>query len=176
MEKTREHMRCIGASSVDAVNNKSSTRFLRRIVKLLGKASRNPSIVVRETLRPSDELLYLIQTKSCDRKVTTEDLDLLIFLSREAGPQDVLTALGRLQLDEVDNIQPILQTLLQRAAHASESSELSVSLMKIHHARMAMKESTGWALSSTSEDSLPSVVFASSIWQSLSEGRATIAK
>jgi hypothetical protein len=172
MEKVREHIRYIGADSLDVGKSKSSARFLRRVFKLLGKAPRNPSRVTRDNLRPPDEFVHLIQTKCAGRGVTTDDLDLLSFLSQEAGPQDVLTALSRLELGGVDNVQPLLQILLQRAAHASESSELSVSLMKIHHTRMGMKElnSPGSFVEDTSHESTIS------IWQSLSTGSATVAK
>ena len=173
MEKTREHLRSIGTSSLDVASTKASARSLRRIFKLLGKVSRNSPAVARNILQSPDEFVHLIRTKSLDREVTSEDLDLISFLAREAGPQDVLTALGCLQLGQIEDVQPILQTILQRAAHASESSELSVSLMKIHHARMGMKESTGSDVPTHATSSEP---LASSIWQRLGQGKATIAK
>ncbi|GAX28159.1 hypothetical protein FisN_6Lh015 [Fistulifera solaris] len=173
VNKVRAHMHYIEAKSLDVGNSKSSARFLRRIFKLLSMAPRSPSKVIRANLRPADEFVHLIQTKCGGREVTSDDFDLLTFLSLEAGPQDVLTALGRLELGGVGNVQPILRTLLQRAAHASESSELSVSLMKIHHARMGMKEinASGSIVDNTLHDS-PTA----SIWQTLSTGSATIAK
>lgn len=173
VEKTLEHMRFIGARSLDVASNKSSARSLRRIFKILGKVSRNPSTAARNILQSSDELVHLIRMKSPSREAVSEDLDLIAFLAQEAGPQDVLAALGRLHLDHVGDVQPILQTLLQRAAHTSENSELSVSLMKIHHARMDMTESTGSILT---ENAPPTAHPASSIWQSLAQGTATIAK
>ena len=136
--------------------------------------------MVRETFNAPQELLSFIESVSSEKTVGTvfspEQLELIQFLAQSAEPDQLLQALACFSTMSVyrKEVLSIVQTLLRRAAHESGSSELSVALMKVKHARMDIEdkiESKGVL----SEEKTPGSSDAT-IWRNMSNGMITIAK
>ena len=155
------------------------TRSMKRILKLFRKASQSPSAVARETFDVPLELLSFVRLNLPKQThmegFLPEQLDLIRFLADCAESNDLLQALARMR--ELSgyhpSVLPIVRTLLRRAAHESVSSELSVALMKVKHARMDMEEHIE---GNRSLDESPAVAPSTMIWEKMAHGMITITK
>jgi len=174
------HLRTIGRRSLK-INEPVAARSIRRILKLFRKTTLSRSRALRETFNVPSELLrfirYNLLVRDDKEMVAPGDLELIEFFAEEAIPDDLLRALAN--LDELagdeHNILPVIQTILCRAAHESDSSEMSVALMRVKHARMDMEQNIESKPSVEVSDSSPGVP-CHTIWHSMSLGMLTIAK
>jgi hypothetical protein len=180
------------------------TRSLKRILKLFRNASHNRSFVTREAFNLPKELVYWIRYNSAasgaavslvlsSEQRQQHQLDLISFLAEWAEPNDVLQALSCLpELSTgswdapaqigVSSLFPVVQTLLRRAAHESSSSEMSVALLKVKHARMDIEEAyytvdgSNQGVSSSEENAIFPGPLDGLIWQNMANGMVSIAK
>ena len=173
-----ENMRKIALSSLRP-QEPTGARLMKQILKLFIKAKRSQSAVVREKFDAPTELLGFIRGCSPgsrkEGKLIRDELDLIEYLAKEAEPSDLLRALSL--MNDVSGHQhealAIMQTLLHRAANESVSSEMSVALMKVKHARMDIEqniESQPLFEDAQEEDR------SETIWKDLSHGMITVAK
>lgn len=158
------------------IRDSAAARSMRRVLKLFHKASNSEFAVVREEFDVPEELSHFIQRRSAstEDKLDPEQLELVDFFAKEAAPHDLLRALTKLK--EVSGYQteilPALQTLLQRAANESVSSEMSIALMKVKHARMDIEQNIDSHPMFEDAAQVPS----QSLWQNMSHGMIAVAK
>lgn len=173
-----ENIRSIGLQSLDMKGSSSCARVMKRILKLFRRAAQSPSPTVRETFDIPQELLSLIEhispDQNTDKEFSPDQLEIINFFAESAEPEDLLIALGcsSLMTGFHPEILPIVQTILRRAAHESGSSELSVALLKVKHARMDIEdkiETKGGLIEDRTQGSC-------TIWQNMSNAMITIAK
>jgi hypothetical protein len=171
-------VRIIGQQSLKTKES-AAARSMKRILKLFRKAAHSHSEAAHATFNAPLELLRFIRGNLSPTNqgglMLSEELELIKFFASEAAPNDLLQAL--ICLKEFSGYQaevlPIVRTLLQRAAHESVSSEMSVALMKVKLARMEIEEQNIENKPMFDDtEAIPS----QTIWQSMAHGMITIAK
>lgn len=138
LERVRDQLRIVGRKIMSS--KLTAPTLLRRVLRLYGKPS------FRDVYSVHEELLGLLEYVSKggdDSDGTHPALQLhrfLQFLSEEAQPLDLLTALTKHQPspDFQPEIVSILHTILSRGT--ADANELSSSLLQIQQARQQIKE------------------------------------
>lgn len=166
----KENLRFIGYDSLH-VSDKKSQRLMKRVLDVLQKCgsictqSGTASIIIYQ------ELYTFLQAASAVDE--SNRLRLMEFFAREAVPRDYLQALLVANDDNPCGVEYLRQMriVLRRAARESVSSEFSVALMKVKHARMANE---GTAHSWNCAENYP--VETKGIWQSMALGNISCVK
>ena len=172
------YVREIGLKAINAEekDRHTSTRTLKRIIRILQKAAATPSDAASRLVDvPLEMHTWLKHKADKDPANPQSHFELIEFLAQEALPANVLKTLS-LWTEGVNmdrDAFPVLRTILQRAAHASMSSELSGSLLRLRRARLRLNADTEvQALSEDVDDRVAGQI----LWKSMSNGMLTVEK
>jgi len=168
------YVREIGLKAIDAEekDRHSSTRILKRIIRVLQKAAVTPSDAARRSVNVPLELHDWVKHRADkDPANPQSEIELIGFIAQEALPADALKTMAlcteSVSMDR--DAFPLLQTLLRRA---SMSSELSGSLLRLRRARLRLNADT----QVEQTEDVDTRVSGQSLWKSMSNGMLTVAK
>lgn len=161
-------LRIIAKFSLDANDNKSSMKYMRRVIHIFSKSS------FRKLVNVPLEILFFIRhtagTATSSLAFDSKTLEFIQFLTEEVIPDDLLQAL--IIAETSPTLRPELLPILHRvlARGTSMGSELSASLLRIKRARQKLAR----VIDGPKVDS--ETVTACGVWAGMAEGTVTIEK
>jgi len=173
---------CVNQVVGDSIGLRNQQEFdtVRHVLALCNKVSRSQYLVFDVSKQLRDMIMKHQRSIDFQSSVHPMPFSLFSLIAAESYPADALKALTEIHAssNEQDiDLNLITCTLLERAANESVSSEMSVALMKVKHARMDIAAGTEQASDSPQLESiLDQPTTNAGIWQGMEHGMLALAK
>jgi hypothetical protein len=178
LDQVVQCLRKVGLGALDVARKPSESEIgfgsLKRVLRLFHKMSTSASPRCRSAVEVADELCAFLQHWKGVVEMPGKDTDifgLIDFFIKESAPNDVLRALVQWSKSYKlgPNVFPRLDDILRQGVNVALQSELSGSLLRLKHARLAFKDAE--SMPSLDEDR-----DGDGIWRRMSSGVLSIDK